>query len=113
MWCDVIWCGFVVWCVHNRTVTYLLHFSAVPLPSPLYTHPFLTSPTNFPDVIEAPSITEGFEKHGKHGRAFVVRGTSDLSFDALEFAQAAREQDTHGEACTVRFERVFDVRLAR
>ncbi len=65
------------------------------------------------DVAEAPSITEGFERLGKHGRAFVVRGTSDLTFDLREFSQAAREQDTHGEACTTRFERVLDVRLAR
>ena len=64
-------------------------------------------------MTEAPSITEGFDKFGKHGRAFVVRGTKDLSFDIQEFAQAARERDTHGEACTACFERVLDVRLAR
>ncbi len=64
-------------------------------------------------MTEAPSITEGFEKFGKHGRAFVVRGTKDLSFDIQEFAQAARERDTHGDAWTIGCERVPDVRLAR
>ncbi len=68
---------------------------------------------NKTDVKEAPTIIEGFEKHGKHGRAFVVRGTRDLSFDLQEFAQEARARDTHGDAWTVRCERVPDVRLAR